>query len=164
MVPYYAELGYTQLWKQCRSRSAGFLEASWSGSSLFSTHIWASTRENLSLGFVNNTGTDQPAHPCRLISTFVIRYLKSIIFKLATGEISIFQLVSIAEEAGLRHSLSKTPEVRFSHNEAHIVERFNDWNVICSITTNVSKLSNIIKFYSESIRLIVTMLKTFLVQ
>ena len=35
--------------------------------------IWASTRENLSSGFANNKGADQPAHPRRLISTLVIR-------------------------------------------------------------------------------------------
>ena len=37
--------------------------------------------------FVNNTGADQPAHPCSLISAFVIRYLESVIYKLAIGEI-----------------------------------------------------------------------------
>ena len=52
--------------------------------------IWASTQENLSLGFVNNKGAGQPVHPHRLISAFVIRFLESIISKLATGEISIF--------------------------------------------------------------------------
>ena len=41
-------------------------------------------------GFANNTGADQPAHPRSLISAFVIRILESIIYKLATGEISIF--------------------------------------------------------------------------
>ena len=41
-------------------------------------------------GFANNTSADQPAHPRSLISAFVIRFLKSIICKLATGEISIF--------------------------------------------------------------------------
>ena len=49
--------------------------------------IWAAARENLSLGFANNTGADQPAHPCSLISPFVICFLESIICKLATGEI-----------------------------------------------------------------------------
>ena len=52
--------------------------------------IWASTRENLSSGFANSKGADQPAHPRRLISAFVIRFLESIIYKLNTGEISIF--------------------------------------------------------------------------
>ena len=41
-------------------------------------------------GFANNTGADQPAHALSLISAFVIRFLESIIFKLITGEISIF--------------------------------------------------------------------------
>ena len=38
--------------------------------------------------FANNTGADQPAHPCSLISAFVIRVLQRTIFKLATSEIS----------------------------------------------------------------------------
>ena len=41
-------------------------------------------------GFLNNTGADQPAHPRRLISACVIRFLESIICKLGAGEISIF--------------------------------------------------------------------------
>ena len=39
--------------------------------------------------FSNNKGTDQPAYPRSLLSTFVIRLLQSI-SKLATSEISIF--------------------------------------------------------------------------
>ena len=35
-----------------------------------------------------------------------IHFLESIICKLAAGEISIFKLVSIAEETGLKHTLS----------------------------------------------------------
>ena len=38
-------------------------------------------------GFANNTGADQPAHPRRLISAYVIRFLQSIIYGLATGQI-----------------------------------------------------------------------------
>ena len=34
---------------------------------------WALARENLSSGFANSTGADQPAPPRRLISAFVIR-------------------------------------------------------------------------------------------
>ena len=41
-------------------------------------------------GFMKNTSTDQPAHPCSLISTFVIPILESIISKLASHEIPIF--------------------------------------------------------------------------
>ena len=43
------------------------------------------------LWFANNKGADQPAHPCSLISAFVIRLLESIISILATSEISIFR-------------------------------------------------------------------------
>ena len=42
------------------------------------------------LGFANNTGADQPAHPRSLISAFVIRFLGSDICKLPTGDFSIF--------------------------------------------------------------------------
>ena len=48
------------------------------------------TQENLSSGLANNKGTDQPVPPRRLISAFVVRFLESIIPKLATGEISVF--------------------------------------------------------------------------
>ena len=51
--------------------------------------IWTTTRENLFRGFANNKGADQPAHPRRLISAFVILFLESIISKLAIGESSI---------------------------------------------------------------------------
>ena len=70
--------------------------------------------------FANNKGADQPAHPRRLISAFVIRFLESTISKLATSEISIFQLVPEAEETGLSLALSQTPEDRFSRDEAQI--------------------------------------------
>ena len=40
--------------------------------------------------FAKRKGADQPAHPRSLISAFVIRFLESIICKLATDEISIF--------------------------------------------------------------------------
>ena len=57
----------------------------------------------------NNTGADQPAHPHSLISAFVIRCLESTICKLAKDEFSIFLLVTVAEETGLKLALSKTP-------------------------------------------------------
>ena len=41
-------------------------------------------------GVVINKDADQPAHLRILISAFVIRFLKSIISKLATSEISVF--------------------------------------------------------------------------
>ena len=58
-------------------------------------------REKICLrGFANNKGADQAAHPRSLISTFVIRLLECIISRLATREVSIFYLVSVAEETG----------------------------------------------------------------
>ena len=62
---------------------------------------------------MNNTGADQPVHPCSLISAFVIRFLERIICKLAPGEIAIFQLVSVAEETGLKLALPDTPKTGF---------------------------------------------------
>ena len=64
----------------------------------------------MSLGFANNKDADQPVHLRRLISAFVIRLLESIISKLQTSEISIVQLVSVAEEIVVGN-----PEDRFSH-------------------------------------------------
>ena len=52
--------------------------------------IWASTRENPSLGSANNKSADQPAHPGSLISACVIRLLESIISRLNTSEYSNF--------------------------------------------------------------------------
>ena len=41
-------------------------------------------------GLPNNKGADQPAHPRRLFSAFVIRLLESFISKLASSESSMF--------------------------------------------------------------------------
>ena len=68
----------------------------------------------MSLGFSNNKGTDQPAHLRRLNSAFVIRFLVSIISKLAPSKMSIFQLVSVTEQACLRLDKSETPKTVFS--------------------------------------------------
>ena len=76
--------------------------------------IKASLRENLCFGgFANNTGADQPARLRNLISAFVIRFLESFICKLATGEISIFWIVSVVEETGLNLALTETPKTGF---------------------------------------------------
>ena len=44
----------------------------------------------LSSRFASNKDADQPAHPHRMIITFVIHFVESIISKLDTDEISIF--------------------------------------------------------------------------
>ena len=58
---------------------------------LYNTYIGLGPRcEKTCLwGFSNNKDTDQPAHPHRLISAFVISFLESIKSRLATSKISI---------------------------------------------------------------------------
>ena len=63
--------------------------------------------------FANNKGADQQAHPRSLISAFVIRLLESIISKLDTCEISIFYVVSVAEQADFGMTFSETPKPGF---------------------------------------------------
>ena len=65
--------------------------------------------------FANNTSADQPAHLRSLISAFVIRVLGIITCRLATGELSIFymELVSVAEETGLKIALPETLKTGF---------------------------------------------------
>ena len=75
----------------------------------------------------NNTGADQPAHPRSLISTFFIRFFESTIYELATSEISIFRLVTVANETGLRLALSETPKTGF------VASRPNYYTVKCRI-------------------------------
>ena len=58
-------------------------------------------------------GSNQPANLCSMVSVFVGRLLESIISRLAANEISIFLLVSVAEQAGLSFALSETPKTGF---------------------------------------------------
>ena len=60
--------------------------------------------------YANNKGADQPAHLRSLISTFVVRSLDSIISLVSRSKISRFQLVSVAEQAGLNVTHSQTSE------------------------------------------------------
>ena len=52
-------------------------------------------------GVCKQQGADQPVHPCRLISAFVILVFE----RLTTSEISIFYLVSLAEDTGFHLAL-----------------------------------------------------------
>ena len=71
-------------------------------------------------GFANNTGADQPAHPRSLISAYVIRFLKSIISKLASREIFNF-LASLCSLGDWFESyFVGNLEDRFSRDEAQI--------------------------------------------
>ena len=71
--------------------------------------------------YANNKVADQPAHPCSLISTFVVRYLDSMVCILALSKVSRFQLVPVAEQAGLNLIWSKIFEDTFSPDLAHII-------------------------------------------
>ena len=56
-------------------------------------------RRNPDLMHVNNADADQPAGPHSLISKFVTCFLKGIVSKLSTRQISLFLLVFVAEQA-----------------------------------------------------------------
>ena len=71
--------------------------------------IWASTRETLSLGVCEQHRRRPACASAQSDQRLFFCFLESIICKLAAGEISIFKLVSLAEETGLKHSLSKHP-------------------------------------------------------
>ena len=91
-----------------------FSDAFFVGDSRVNFAIYGPRRKKTCLQrFANNKGADQPVHPHRLISAFVICFLENIISKLATNEISIFQLVSVVEETSLSLTLSETPKTCF---------------------------------------------------
>ena len=79
---------------------------------------------------------------CRLISAFVIRLLESIISKLASSDISIFQLVSVAEETGLSLALSETSKTGFFAVRP-IFTSSNKVSVIDSKPLNVKCMSKV---------------------
>ena len=93
----------------CRERNSNYFEIITCDLS-----IYGPRREKTCLrGFGNNKDADQPAHLHSLISAFVIHLLESIISRLATSEISIFELVLVAVKAGLNLTLSGTQKTGF---------------------------------------------------
>ena len=72
------------------------------------------------MSYANNKGTDQPAHPRSLISTFVVRCLDSVMSLVSVTKISSLMLASVAEQASLSLTWAETPEDKFSHDEAHM--------------------------------------------
>ena len=62
------------------------------------------------MSYANNKGADQPAHPHSLISTFAVCCLDSII---PLVSIISLQLDSVAAQAGLSLTWSKTPKAGF---------------------------------------------------
>ena len=70
------------------------------------------------MSYANNKGTDQPEHPCSLISAFVVRCLDSVMSLVSVTKISSLMLASVAEQASLSLTWSETSEDKFSHDEA----------------------------------------------
>ena len=109
-------------------------------------------QENLSSRFGNNKGADPPAHPRSLISAFVNRFLESIISKLALSNMSLFYLVSVAEETGL--SLEACIGVLGIRDICHFTSRgigyfpvyFQGYGILCSI-------SGILLFFFQNIQI-----------
>ena len=63
--------------------------------------------------YANNKGADEPAHPRSLSSNFVVRCLDSMISLVSILAISWLWLASLAEQAGLSFTWSKTPKTGF---------------------------------------------------
>ena len=82
--------------------------------------------------YANNKGADQPAHPCSLISAFVVHCLDSVMSLVPVTKISSLMLASVAEQASLSLTWSKTPEDMFSHDEAHMYFRDQSRNLLIS--------------------------------
>ena len=78
-----------------------------------SLHKYGPQHEKTCLRGLRKKGAEQPTHPCSLISALVIHLLENIISTLATGELSIFLLVSVAEETGLSLTLPETRKTAF---------------------------------------------------
>ena len=86
---------YNQCWNCCASLTFPHLQ------------------ENLFLPYANNKGADQPAHPRRLISAFIVRCLDSIIPLVSISEISSLYLVSVTAQTGLSLIWLETPKSGF---------------------------------------------------
>ena len=69
--------------------------------------------ENLFMPYANNKGADQPVHPCKLISAFVVCCLDSILPLVSIPEISSLYFASVDEQAGLCLTWSQTPKTGF---------------------------------------------------
>ena len=88
-------------------------------------------RKRVLMSYANNKGADQPAHPCSLISAFVVHCLDNVMSLVSVTKISSLMLVSVAEQVSLSLTWLETPEDRFSHDEAQI------FAVYCMITQSL---------------------------
>ena len=101
------------------------------------------------MAYATNKGADQPAHPCSLISTFVVRCLGSIICILVLSKVSRLQLVSVAEQVGLNLTWSKIPEDTFSRDVAQLTL---SWSLDFCWKKNTDKKAS---FQMEAVSLII---------
>ena len=74
----------------------------------------------MTLFYANNKGADQPVHPHSLISTFVIRFLESIISKLVQAAFLYLASLSSLTD-GLSLTWLRTPEDSFSRDKAQML-------------------------------------------
>ena len=75
------------------------------------------------MSYANNKGTDQLAHPCNLISAFVVRCLDSVMYLVSVTKISSLMLASVAVQASLCLAWSETPKDTFCCVVAHVFLR-----------------------------------------
>ena len=74
------------------------------------------------MSYKNNKGAHQPVHPRGLISTFVVRWIDSVMSLVSVTQISSLLLASVAEQASLSLTWSETPEDTFCHDEAQLFQ------------------------------------------
>ena len=77
--------------------------------------------EILIMPYANNRDADQAAHTLSLISTFVVRFLGSMMPAVAVSEVPKFLLTYVAEQANL--TLISQPQGWFSYNRAQMDEK-----------------------------------------
>ena len=76
-------------------------------------HNWPSSRENLSSGVCEQNRRRPACASPQSDQRLCYSLLENFICKLATGEISILYLVSVAGKTGLSLALSETPKIGF---------------------------------------------------
>ena len=74
------------------------------------------------MSYANNKGADQPAHPCSLISAFVVRCLDSVMSLVSVTKISSLMLAPVAEQASLSLTGSETPKDKFHFSCIHLLQ------------------------------------------
>ena len=82
------------------------------------------------LPYVNNKGTDQPAHLRSLISAFIVRCLGRLIYLVSISAISSLYLASVAAQAGLCLTWSQTRKTGFLVTRLKFIECVQETAVV----------------------------------